>query len=95
MSKGVKFIFSYIIVPIMVQNIKNILEVVVHPNSKSPRIETSSDNALHIFVREPAVEGKANKAVVEVLSKKYKTPKSSITLIRGSKSKNKFFEIVM
>ncbi len=79
----------------MSQNKKNTLEVIVHVNSKSPRIETTPEGVLHIFVREPAVEGKANRAVVEVLSKKYKTPKSSITLIRGSKSKNKFFEIVM
>lgn len=69
------------------------IEVYVHTNSKSPRTEKNPDGILHIYVREPAVEGKANRAVINVLSEIYKTPKSSITLIHGTKSKNKVFEI--
>jgi len=69
------------------------IEIYVHANSKSPRIDKTSDGTLHIYVREPAIEGKANGAVVEMLSEIYKTPKSSINLIHGEKSKNKIFEI--
>lgn len=69
------------------------IKVKVHANSKSPRTEVNLKNILNIYVNEPAAEGKANRAVIEKLSEEYKTPKSSITLIHGTKSKNKIFEI--
>lgn len=69
------------------------IEVYVHANSKSPRTEKAPNGTLHIYVMEPATEGKANRAVVEVLSEIFKTSKSSINLIHGEKSKNKIFEI--
>ncbi|WP_291012906.1 DUF167 family protein, partial [Gordonia sp. (in: high G+C Gram-positive bacteria)] len=38
--------------------------VTVKPNSsKGPLVEADEDGAITIFVREPATEGKANKAV--------------------------------
>lgn len=77
----------------MEQNKKIKLQIVVHANSKSPKTEYGSDGVLHIYIKEPAIEGKANRAVVDKLSELYKTPKSSITLIHGVKSKNKLFVI--
>jgi hypothetical protein len=71
-----------------------IIRVIVHPNSKKPRIEKDSTQNMHIYVREPAIEGKANKAVIKALSELYKIPKSKILLKLGSKSKVKIFEIV-
>lgn len=69
------------------------IKVIVQANSKCPKTELNQEGNFHIYVREPATEGKANRAVVEKLSEIYKTPKSSITLIHGTKSKNKIFEI--
>jgi hypothetical protein len=67
--------------------------IIVHPNSKNPRIEKDPENITHIYVREPAKEGKANTAVIKVLSELYKTPKSNIKLLSGAKSKVKVFEV--
>ena len=69
------------------------ISVIVHPNSKSPRIERDLIETLHVYVNQPPLEGKANKAVVESLVKFFKIKKSEIVLIRGEKSKNKVFEI--
>jgi uncharacterized protein len=69
------------------------IKVMVHANSKSPRTEVTKNDVLNIYVKEPATEGKANRAVIEKLSEEYKVPKSSITLIYGEKSKTKIFEI--
>jgi len=69
------------------------IEVVVHPNSKNPRVEKDLIGMIHVYVNAPPLEGKANKAVVESLSKFLKVKKSGIILIRGEKSKNKVFEI--
>ncbi|KKS14528.1 MAG: hypothetical protein UU77_C0009G0017 [candidate division WWE3 bacterium GW2011_GWC1_41_7] len=69
------------------------VSLVTHPNSKNPRIEKDAFDVTHVYVREPALEGKANNAVVNVLSKLYKVPKSRIKLVAGSKSKIKTFEV--
>jgi uncharacterized protein YggU (UPF0235/DUF167 family) len=65
----------------------------VHPNSKNPRVEIRAGGELHIYVKEPAIENKANEAVIEKLSEYYRVPKSKIALKRGEKSKLKLFEI--
>ncbi|NUM42647.1 MAG: DUF167 domain-containing protein [Leptospiraceae bacterium] len=46
-----------------------------------------------VKVRERAIEGKANKAVIQAISEKLKISKSKIQLIRGEKSKVKIFSI--
>jgi uncharacterized protein YggU (UPF0235/DUF167 family) len=68
--------------------------VKVHPNSKNPRIEKDSSDVLQIYVRELALEGKANMAAIEGLVKYFKVKKSQIMLIKGTKSKEKIFEIM-
>ncbi|MFA5750138.1 MAG: DUF167 domain-containing protein [Candidatus Shapirobacteria bacterium] len=69
------------------------IEVVVHPNSKNPRVEKDLTGMIHIYVNAPPLEGKANKAVIESLAKFLKVKKSGIIMIRGEKLKNKIFEI--
>lgn len=70
------------------------VSVIVKPGSKKgPYIQLGLDGSLLICVKEPALDGKANKAVIEELAKYYNVPKTSITLINGAKSKYKIFEI--
>lgn len=67
--------------------------VVVHPNSKKPRIEKDGTEVLHVYVSKPPVEGQANLAVIEALAKHFKVSKSQVELVKGVKSKKKTFEI--
>lgn len=67
--------------------------ITAHPNSKRPRIETDLFGQLHIYVREPALEDRANLAVIEALAEHFNIRKSAITLLSGKKSKQKSFEI--
>jgi len=69
------------------------ISTIVHPNSKNPRVEKDLTEMLHVYVNAPPLEGKANKAAINSLSKFLKVKKSEIILIRGEKSKNKVFEI--
>ncbi|MGE5042335.1 MAG: DUF167 domain-containing protein [Candidatus Levyibacteriota bacterium] len=69
------------------------IEVIVHPNSKKPRIEPDLLNKLHVYVSEPPLENRANLAVIEALAKHFRTKKSLVHLITGGKSKIKLFEI--
>jgi hypothetical protein len=67
--------------------------VVVHPNSKKPRIERNLLGTLHVYVHEQPIEGKANRAVAGALAKHFEISKSKVKLIRGEKFKQKVFEV--
>lgn len=70
------------------------VNVIAHPNSKRPRIEKDLLGAIHIYVSEPPLEGKANNAVRQSLAQYYKVKKGSVILLIGEKSNNKIFEIL-
>ncbi|MGK8509398.1 DUF167 domain-containing protein [Nocardia asiatica] len=71
-----------------------VVRAVIKPNSrKGPLVETLDDGSLHLYVRAPAVEGKANKAAVELLAEHYGVPKSAVRLAAGATSRFKRFEI--
>ncbi|MDL9938285.1 DUF167 domain-containing protein [Gordonia sp. ABSL1-1] len=68
--------------------------VTVKPNSrKGPAVEEGPDGSLILFVREPATEGRANKAVAEVLAAHLGVPKSKVALIGGATSRTKRFRV--
>lgn len=69
------------------------ITVIVHPNAKKPRIEKDLLETIHVYVNQPPLEGKANKATIEALALYFKTNKSNVSLISGHKSKHKIFEI--
>ncbi len=69
------------------------LEVIVHPNSKKEKVEKDLLGTLHVYVHEPPLEGKANRATISSLADYFNISKSNINLISGVKSKYKSFEI--
>ena len=69
------------------------LSIIVHPNSKNPRIEEDLLQMTHVYVKSPPLEGKANRDVIEALAKHFKVSKTKVILVRGEKSKSKLFEI--
>lgn len=71
--------------------------VVVHVklgSKKGPLVEQAADGSLVVYVREAAVEGKANVAVIKLLAEYFNAPKSNVQLVAGHKSKIKIFEII-
>lgn len=70
------------------------ISVIVHPNSKKPRIEKDLLGALHVYVSQPPLEGKANIAVINSLAEYFMVRRSAVQLISGLKSKTKLFEIL-
>ncbi len=52
-----------------------------------------SGRSITIYVREPATEGKANKAVAELLAAHLGVPKSRVNLIGGATSRTKRFRV--
>lgn len=71
------------------------IAVIVHPNSKNERIEKDLLGALHVYVNQPPLEGKANQATIAALAEHFETNKTKVKLISGAKSKHKVFEITL
>ncbi len=70
-----------------------ILTVTVKTRSKIESLEKISETEFLIRTGVPPVDGKANERIIELLSKHLSIPKSSISLVRGHKSKTKYFKI--
>ena len=69
----------------------------IKPNSKKGNlIQKSQDENgkfFEIFIRKPAIEGKANLAVIKLLAKEFGVSKNRVSLKTGTKSRFKIFEI--
>lgn len=71
-----------------------VVRATIKPNSrKGPLVETLDDGTLQLYVRAPAVEGKANKAAIELLAEHYGVAKSAVRLAAGATSRFKRFEV--
>jgi uncharacterized protein (TIGR00251 family) len=68
------------------------ISVRVKPNMKEEKVE-KKEGVFTLCVKEPAKEGRANKAVVDLLSKYFKVPKSRVVILSGMKSKQKIIEV--
>jgi uncharacterized protein len=68
------------------------LNIRVVPNAKKERM-VEEEGRLKIYLCAPAVEGKANKALVNFLSEHYNVPRSRISVVKGEKSREKTVEI--
>ncbi|MCX6743240.1 MAG: DUF167 domain-containing protein [Candidatus Parcubacteria bacterium] len=69
--------------------LEKIIKVKVIPNSKLNKIVEQKDDFYKIKLTAPAHEGKANKALLNFLSRELKVAKSKITIIKGNKSREK------
>ena len=65
-----------------------LIDVRVIPNSSKNSV-SPEEEFLKIKLTAPAVDNKANKALVDYLSKLLKIPKTSIEILTGQTSKNK------
>ena len=69
------------------------LNVKVIPHAKQNFIKNEGGN-LKIYLKAPAVEGKANEALIESLADYYEVKKSQIEIIKGLKSRQKTISII-
>jgi uncharacterized protein (TIGR00251 family) len=71
-----------------------VISVRVKPGSrKGPLVEVGDDDTLTVYVREPAIDGKANAAVIQVLAAHFGVPRSRVGLMSGASARIKRFRI--
>ena len=68
------------------------LSVRVVPNAKQDKL-VEAEGRVKVYLTAPAVEGKANKALIEFLSEHFNAKRSKIQIIKGKTSRDKVVEI--
>ena len=63
------------------------------PLSKINSVEKLSSTEFLVSVKEPAVGGRANKAVINLLAEYFKISRNRINILVGQTTKNKIIEI--
>jgi uncharacterized protein len=70
-----------------------IFHVRVQPRASKDEIAGELDGALKIRLRAPAVEDRANEALIEFLAQILNTSKSTVRILSGERSRTKRIEI--
>ncbi len=65
----------------------------VQPRASKDEIVGEMGGALKVRLRAPAVEGRANEALVEFLAQLLKRPRSAVRILSGERSRTKRIEI--
>jgi uncharacterized protein (TIGR00251 family) len=66
-----------------------IVDIHVMPNAPRTQIQGLHDGALHLRLKAPPVEGKANLELAAWLARELKVPRASVELIRGETARRK------
>ena len=66
--------------------------VKVIPNAQTIRVEQCS-NIIKVMFNSPAINGKANKAVLKVLTDHFKVKSRGISILKGEKSPMKIIRV--
>ena len=70
------------------------ISVHIKPNSRHrEEVVKNDDDTLTVYIKAPAIEGRANAAAMKLLAKHFKVAPSKVKLVRGATSKYKMFEI--
>ena len=65
----------------------------VQPRASKDELAGEMNGALKIRLQAPAVENRANDALIEFLAELLKTPKSAVRILSGDRSRTKRIEI--
>ncbi|HSE29159.1 MAG TPA: DUF167 domain-containing protein [Candidatus Saccharimonadales bacterium] len=72
------------------------ITVKVKPGSKKgPLVQPGLAGDLLVYIKEPALEGKANVSLVKILAEYYNVSKSRVVILKGKTSTTKIVEILL
>lgn len=68
--------------------------VIVKPHSKKGPLVIVDDNIVTVYLREKPVDGKANAALIEILSDHFGVAKTCVSIKSGQNARRKLVEII-
>jgi len=72
-----------------------LVRVHVTPNAREALVTKVDEADLEVKVDEKAVDGRANKRLIEILAMHFGVPKSRITIASGAKSRHKVILVAL
>ena len=72
-----------------------LIRVYVTPNAREVRVVKVSDDYFEVRVDAMAVSGRANKRLLEILAEHFKVQKSRISILKGTKTRNKLVKVIL
>jgi len=72
---------------------KKIIQLKVQPRASREKVVKVSSEEYKVYTTKPALDGKANKAIIELLAEFLGVKRYNIKMIRGEKTRNKIVEI--
>jgi hypothetical protein len=69
------------------------IAVRVQASARENTVVGLRDGVLIVRVTAPAIQGRANESLSRMLAKRLRVPRSSVTVIRGQRSRDKVIEI--
>ena len=70
-----------------------IINVKVNPKAKKNLVKKETEDLFRVYVTVPAIKGKANKAMIELLADYFDVSKSRISILSGKKNRHKVLKI--
>ena len=67
--------------------------VTVKPRAMKEEVRKTDEGQYMVSVHAPPQEGKANKALIELLANYFSVPKTSVKIIRGETGRRKLIEV--
>lgn len=67
--------------------------VTAKPQARQAAVRRITGGEYIVSVVAPAREGKANRAIIEILAAYFRVPKSAVKIVRGDSSRRKLVEI--
>ncbi len=77
-------------------HIGDTFEIKVTPKASSNKVKAEFIEGrllLKVYITAPPEDGKANKAVIELLAKELKIPKKHLSILKGEHSRNKVVKV--
>jgi uncharacterized protein (TIGR00251 family) len=71
-----------------------LIRVHVSTNANEARVVKVGESDFEVKVNEKAIGGRANRRLLEIMSKHFMVPKSRVRLVSGAKSRDKVLEII-
>jgi len=72
-----------------------LIRVYVTPNAREAYVVKVSEDYFEVRVDERAAGGRANKRLLEILAEHFKVQKSRISIVKGTKSRNKIVQVIL
>lgn len=69
------------------------INIKAKPNSKEEKVEKTDDGSYSVSVKEPPIQGRANRAIIKILGEYFNKPDYKIKIVSGWTARTKVVDV--